>query len=205
MRKFAADSCHNLFQFVDARYSHGFSGGTRRDTGCLFLLYPYLSPDYFTTKSIVKMKQNKKTVPAELSYYGLYLLDYLRKYHPDKVSDTDLITEREDAATATFEKERLAGTTVEDAHEEAMRILLHGLHFSPYDLLTEVVEREFADEVAEQDREAFCRRLYPYLTDLFAGYDTSDDAFNLSPGHDLLYTELVGTVMLYLEGGHGVQ
>ena len=27
------------------------------------------------------MKQNKKTVPAELSYYGLYLLDYLRKYH----------------------------------------------------------------------------------------------------------------------------
>ena len=30
------------------------------------------------------MKQNKKTVPAELSYYGLYLLDYLRKYHPTK-------------------------------------------------------------------------------------------------------------------------
>ena len=54
------------------------------------------------------MKQNKKTVPAELSYYGLYLLDYLRKYHPDKVSDTDLITEREEAATVTFEKERLA-------------------------------------------------------------------------------------------------
>ena len=50
------------------------------------------------------MKQNKKTVPAELSYYGLYLLDYLKKYHPDKVSDTDLIAEREEAATATFEK-----------------------------------------------------------------------------------------------------
>ena len=32
------------------------------------------------------MKQNKKTALAELSYYGLYLLDYLRKYHPDKVS-----------------------------------------------------------------------------------------------------------------------
>lgn len=27
------------------------------------------------------MKQNKRTAPAELSYYGLYLLDYLRKYH----------------------------------------------------------------------------------------------------------------------------
>lgn len=107
------------------------------------------------------MKQNKKTVPVELSYYGLYLLDYLRKYHPDKASDTGFIAGREEAATATFEKERLAGGTVEDAHEEAMRVLLEGLHFSPYALLTEVVEREFADEVAEQEREPFCRRLYP--------------------------------------------
>ena len=57
------------------------------------------------------MKQNKKTVPAELSYYGLYLLDYLRKYHPDKASDTGFIAGREEAATATFEKERLAGST----------------------------------------------------------------------------------------------
>lgn len=151
------------------------------------------------------MKQNKKTVPAELSYYGLYLLDYLRTYHPDNVSDTDLIAEREEAATVAFEKERLAGGTVETAHEEAMRVLLRGLHFSPYALLREVVEREFADEVAEQEREPFCRRLYPYLTNLFAGYETSDDTFALSPAHDLLYTELVGTVMIYLEEGHGVQ
>ena len=79
-----------------------------------------------------------------------------------------------------------------------------GLHFSPYALLTEVVEREFADEVAEQEREPFCRRLYPHLNNLFAGYDTSDDTFALSPAHDLLYTELVGTVMLYLES-YGVQ
>lgn len=150
------------------------------------------------------MKQNKKTVPAELSYYGLYLLDYLRKYHPDKVSDTYLIAEREEAAATTFEKERSAESTVEYAHEEAMRVLLHGLHFSPYALLREVVENEFADEVAESGREAFCNELYPYLTNLFAGYDTSDDTFALSPGHDLLYTELVGTVMLYLES-YGVQ
>ena len=87
---------------------------------------------------------------------------------------------------------------MEDAHEEAMRVLLEGLHFSPYALLTEVVERE------EQEREPFCRRLYPHLNNLFAGYDTSDDTFALSPAHDLLYTELVGTVMLYLES-YGVQ
>ena len=150
------------------------------------------------------MKQNKKTAPAELSYYGLYLLDYLRKYHPDKVIDTEFITGREEAASETFEKERAAGSTVEAAQEEAMRVLLEGLHFSPYALLLEVVENEFADEVAESGREAFCNELYPYLTNLFGGYDTSDDTFALSPEHDLLYTELTGTVMLYLES-YGIQ
>lgn len=102
------------------------------------------------------MKQNKKTAPAELSYYGLYLLDYLRKYHPDKVSDTPFIAGREEAASETFEKERTAGSTVEAAQEEAMRVLLEGLHFSPYALLLEVVENEFSEEVQEQEREAFC-------------------------------------------------
>lgn len=150
------------------------------------------------------MKQNKNIAPAELSYYGLYLLDYLRKYHPDKVSDTLFITGREDAASETFEKERAAGSTVEAAQEEAMRVMLEGLHFSPYALLREVVENEFTDEVAASDREAFCRELFHYLKNLLGGYDTSDDTFALSPDHDLLYTELTGTVMLYLES-HGIQ
>ena len=145
------------------------------------------------------MKQNKRTAPAELSYYGLYLLDYLRKYHPDKVIDTEFITGREEAAAETFEKARLEGSSMEAAQEEAMRVLLEGLHFSSYALLYEVVENEFADEVAASDREAFCRKLFPYLKNLLGGYDTPDDTFALSPDHDLLYTELTGTVMLYLE------
>ena len=44
---FATDSCHNLFQFVDTRYSHGFSGGTRRDTECLFSLYALPRSPFF--------------------------------------------------------------------------------------------------------------------------------------------------------------
>ena len=118
---------------------------------------------------------DKKTAPAELSYYGLYLLDYLRKYHPDKVSDTPFIAGREEAASETFEKERTAGSTVEAAQEEAMRVLLEGLHFSPYALLLEVVENEFSEEVQEQEREAFCREIFPHLKNLFAGYPTTDE------------------------------
>ena len=149
------------------------------------------------------MKQNKKQFPAELSYYGLYLLDYLKKYHPEKASDADFISVREESAAGTFESVRMAGGTVEAAQEEAMRVLIEGIHFSPYALLLEVVEKEFSDDVPEGRREPFCRNLYPYLKNLFAGYDTSDDDFALSPEYGLLYTELTGTVMLYLEQ-HGI-
>lgn len=145
------------------------------------------------------MKVKKNIFPAELSYYGLYLLDYLRKYHPDKVIDTEFITGREEAAAETFEKARLEGSSTEAAQEEAMRILLEGLHFSPYALLFEVVENEFSEEVQEQEREAFCREIFPHLKNLFAGYPTTDDTFALSSEHDLLYTELTGAIMLYLE------
>lgn len=88
---------------------------------------------------------------------------------------------------------------MEAAQEEAMRVLLEGLHFSPYALLLEVVENEFSEEVQEQEREAFCREIFPHLKNLFAGYPTTDDTFALSPEHDLLYTELTGAIMLYLE------
>lgn len=52
---------------------------------------------------------------------------------------------------------------MEAAQEEAMRVLLEGLHFSPYALLLEVVENEFSEEVQEQEREAFCREIFPHL------------------------------------------
>ena len=36
------------------------------------------------------MKQNNQ--PAVLSYYGLYLLQYLKENHPDKPADPDFIS-----------------------------------------------------------------------------------------------------------------
>lgn len=162
--------------------------------------HPFLTPQI--TKSIF-MKQNRTTYPAGLSYYGLYLLDYLRTYHPDKVSDTEFIRTRGNSATEVFEQTRKEGGTVEAAQEEAMRMLLAGLHFSPYALLLEVAENEFPEEVPEEERETFCLGLYPYLKNLLDGYNISNDNFALSPDCGLLYTELTGTVMLYLEA-HGV-
>ena len=91
------------------------------------------------------MKQNNQ--PAVLSYYGLYLLQYLKENHPDKPADPDFISVRDGLAADTFEQARRAGYPVEGAQELAMQTLLQGLHFSEYRTLVDVLESEFAGTV----------------------------------------------------------
>ena len=80
-----------------------------------------------------------------------------------------------------------------------MRTLTEGLRYSKYAILREVVETEFADDVPEAEREAFTLKLLPLVENVFSIYDLSDDNFALSPEYDLLYTELTGAVVLYIE------
>ena len=80
-----------------------------------------------------------------------------------------------------------------------MNILLEGLRYSKYAILREVVENEFSDDVPEAKRESFTRKLLPLVGNVFSIYDLSDDNFALSPDYDLLYTELTGAAVLYIE------
>ena len=142
---------------------------------------------------------NDKNKSAEFSYYGLYLLKYLRENHPDRASDTDFIEERADHAADVYEQSRLEGATPEGAQELAMAALLQDLHFSKYNTVIEVLWNEFADEVPEEKREAFVLKLLPLVGNVFSVYDLSDDNFALSSDYDLLYTELTGATVLYLD------
>ena len=92
------------------------------------------------------MNQNNK--PAELSYYGLYLLSYLKDNHPDKAHDAAFVESRADRAAEMFEQARREGYPPEGAQEIAMAALLEGLRFSKYDTIIEVLWNEFAEEVA---------------------------------------------------------
>ena len=74
-----------------------------------------------------------------------------------------------------------------------------GLRYSKYAILREVVENEFADDVPEAERESFLQRLLPLVGNVFSVYDLSDDNFALSPEYDLLYTELTGAIVLYID------
>ena len=80
-----------------------------------------------------------------------------------------------------------------------MDTLLRGLRYSRYAILREVVESEFFDEVPEEKQEAFILKLMPLVGNVFSVYDLSDDNFALSPEYDLLYTELTGAAVLYID------
>lgn len=142
-------------------------------------------------------KKNKGQ--TDFSYYGLYLLDYLRKNKFEQATDEALIRERADRAAEVYERARLDGTSAAGAQELAMSTLMEGLRYSKYAILCEVVENEFADDVPEAERESFTRKLLPLVGNVFSIYDLSDDNFALSPDYDLLYTELTGAVVLYIE------
>ena len=143
------------------------------------------------------MKQQKNQL-AVLSYYGLYLLQYLKENHPDKPADADFIAVRDELASDTFEQARLVGYSVEGAQELAMQALLQGLHFSEYRTLADVFESEFADTVPPEKVRPLTLKLLPKFREIFSGYPLSDD-FARSPEYDNLYTELTGAVAIHID------
>ena len=143
--------------------------------------------------------KKKNEGQTDFSYYGLYLLDYLRTNRFEQATDKAFIRERADRAAETYERARLEGYPADGAQELAMKTLTEGLRYSKYAILREVVENEFAGEVPESERESFLQRLLPLIGNVFSVYDLSDDDFALSPDYDLLYTELTGAVVLYID------
>ena len=53
--------------------------------------------------------KKKNEGQTDFSYYGLYLLDYLRTNKFEQATDTAFIRERADRAAETYEKARLEG------------------------------------------------------------------------------------------------
>ncbi|MCS2202870.1 DUF1896 domain-containing protein (plasmid) [Bacteroides fragilis] len=133
----------------------------------------------------------------ELSYYELYLLNYLKEYHPEKVDDIDFIKERSDNAAILFEKSRLDGKTVMDAQEIAMKELMRGLHFSKHYLILTIIKDEFEKEVPDDKVLLLIKKMESNFKSIFAKYTLSDD-FEQSSDYHSLYIELTGEITLYL-------
>ena len=146
---------------------------------------------------------SKNNHAPDISYFRLSLTDFLRESHPERSADNRLIIACTDAATEAYEQAILNGDNSISAMEQANAVLFSGLHFSKHDTLVNILYNEFAEEVPENEAKAFAKKLLPECESVFAGYPLSD-GFAYEPAYELLYTELTGTVALYLEC-YGVQ
>ena len=145
---------------------------------------------------------NSKKHPAELSYFRLSLMAFLRESHPERLQDNRFILSCADAAAEVYEQAIRDGEPPEEAMEQANAILFNGLHFSMHDILVNILWNEFAGEVPEESAKELAVEILPECEAVFAQYPLTA-GFAYEPEYDLLYTELTGTIALYLEN-HGV-
>lgn len=143
---------------------------------------------------------NIKNKPADLSYFRLSLIAFLKESHPQLLSDEKFIAARNQAALDIYEDMiKNGGSPLEAAHW-ANETLFAGLHFSKHDTLKNILWSEFSKEIPEATAPLWAIRLLPECGAVFAKYSLSDD-FAYSPEYELLYTELTGTILICLENG----
>jgi hypothetical protein len=146
---------------------------------------------------------NSKSDIPDISYFRLSLMDFLRESHPHLVNDRKFITARTEAALDTYEKAILSGDNPTEAGEQANKILFEGLYFSRYDTVKNIFWNEFSKEIPEEEADSWALLLLPECESVFAKYPLSDN-FACEPEYSLLYTELTGTIALYLDS-YGIQ
>ncbi len=134
----------------------------------------------------------------ELSYYRLTLLSFLKESHPELAKDYNFINSRGDLAARAYSDAIKNSSSHEQATEMANEILFNGLHFSRYDTVINVLWNEFSEEVPQGSAKDFTLKLLPACEPAFAKYSLSDD-FAYTPEYDSLYTELTGTIIIWME------
>ena len=142
--------------------------------------------------------RNSNLEPAEMSYFRLNLLSFLRDTHPDKANDLSFIAGRGDMAAEAYSEAIKSGLDHIQAAEIANETLFKGLHFSPYNIIVEILWNEFFDEVPPGEAQEKARELMPECQAVFAKYNLNDD-YAETTEYQSLYTELVGTILILLE------
>ena len=135
---------------------------------------------------------------GEICYYTDRLTQYLRESFPDLVDDKEFIKAQADSAAEAYYDAFLQGYHADVCNDFATKALYEGLIFSKYDILAEILFHEFSSQVDEEKIRPFARQLMPVCEPVFAEYPIGDE-FAASPDFTKLYTELMGTIVMWLE------
>ncbi|WP_412468698.1 DUF1896 domain-containing protein [Pedobacter sp. KLB.chiD] len=134
----------------------------------------------------------------DLSYYRLLLQDHLNNSFPEKANDRKFIDQRASWAAEVYEGALQSGNTIEQSNEIANYILFQGLRFSKFDTVFQVVINEFDMLMADEELRPFAIKVFPYCEAVFNNYELTDD-FAYGYEYDALYTEITGTIALWIE------
>jgi len=142
------------------------------------------------------MKKNIDSV--KLSYYRLTLQSFLKESHPELADDAELIENRGDLAAQTYSQALLDGHSHDQAEALSNEVLYKGLYFSKHDTIVNVLWNEFNLEVPQGSAKNLAQKLLAFCEDVFAKYPISDE-FAYEPEFNQLYTELTGTIVIWME------
>ncbi|MDM1048218.1 MULTISPECIES: DUF1896 domain-containing protein [Bacteroidota] len=134
----------------------------------------------------------------DLSYFRLRLQELLNNSFPEKANDKKFIEQRASWAANAYEGAFSSGNTIEQCSEIANYILFENLHFSKFDTVFQVVCNEFDTIMADEELRPFALKMFPVCEPVFERYELTDD-FTYDTEFDLLYTELTGTIAIWIE------
>ena len=138
------------------------------------------------------------TQQKDLSYFRLRLQELLNTSFPEKAHDEKFINQRSSWATNAYEGAFRSGNPVEQCNEIADYILFEGFHFSKFDTIFQVVCNEFDTRMVDEELRPFALKMFPVCEAIFANHELTDD-FAYGYEFDVLYTELTGTIVIWIE------
>ncbi|HAY3551858.1 TPA: DUF1896 domain-containing protein [Elizabethkingia meningoseptica] len=138
------------------------------------------------------------TQQKDLSYFRLRLQELSNLSFPKKANDQKFIDQRSSWASNAYEGAFRSGNPIEQCNEIANYILFEGLHFSKFDTVFQVVCNEFDTIIADEELRPFALKMFSVCEPVFASYELTDD-FAYTTEYDLLYTEVTGTIAIWIE------
>ncbi|MDR1369567.1 MAG: DUF1896 domain-containing protein [Dysgonamonadaceae bacterium] len=146
---------------------------------------------------------SKNSHAPDISYFRLSLMDFLRESHPERLKDNRFILSCTESALDAYEQTIKDGSNPLEAEHSANEVLFDGLHFSKHDTLKNILWNEFFNDIPEDDAPGLAIKLLPECESVFDKYPLTE-GFAYEPEYELLYTELTGTIALYIEN-NGIQ
>ena len=138
------------------------------------------------------------TQEKDLSYFRLRLQELLNTSFPEKVNDQKFIEQRSSWAANAYEGAFQAGNHIEQCEQYANYILFENLHFSKFDTIVQVRCNEFDTIMADEELRPFALKMFSVCEPIFSSYELTDD-FAYGYEFDLLYTEITGTIAIWIE------